>query len=120
MNFLANENFPMASIHIMRKAGFDVAAIIETSPGITDSEVLHMARQENRVILTFDRDYGELIYKSNRPTPKGVVYFRFLPSTPAEPGRKVLQLIEKKFPLDNNFTVLERDRLRQRPLPPSS
>lgn len=40
MRFLANENFPLASVHVLRQAGYDVAALIQDSPGLRDAEVL--------------------------------------------------------------------------------
>ena len=40
MLFLANENFPLESIRKLREEGYDVASIIEDSPGITDKEIL--------------------------------------------------------------------------------
>ena len=63
MFFLANENFPLTSIRILRDAGYNVESVLEKNPGAKDSEVLKEAKKEKRVILTFDRDYGELIYK---------------------------------------------------------
>lgn len=64
MRFLANENFPLPSIILLRQGGYDVASMTEDSPGMEDSEVLTRASDEQRIILTFDRDYGELIYRS--------------------------------------------------------
>lgn len=57
MKLLANENFPIASIDFLQKAGFDIKAIRFVARGISDEEVLRMAINENRTILTFDRDY---------------------------------------------------------------
>jgi len=115
MKFLANENFPLKSIIDLRSAGYDVVAVIEETPGVEDEEILKQANKEKRIILTFDRDYGELIYKKKLPMPKGVIYLRFLPSSPEEPAEYVLQLI-KKISLDDKFTVVERERIRQRAL----
>lgn len=56
---LADENFPIASIRRLRSVGFDVVAIVEEIPGATDAQILRRAEQEQRIILTFDRDYGE-------------------------------------------------------------
>jgi hypothetical protein len=55
MRFLANENFPLLSVRILRQAELEVASVTEDSPGIEDSEVLARAADEERVILTFDR-----------------------------------------------------------------
>ena len=56
MRFLANENFPLPSVRLLREAGHDVVSISEETPGITDSQVLSRAVSEQRIILTFDRD----------------------------------------------------------------
>ncbi len=53
--FLADENFPRTSSHLLRAAVHDVAATIEDMPGAEDTEVLARAVQEKRIILTFDR-----------------------------------------------------------------
>jgi predicted nuclease of predicted toxin-antitoxin system len=118
MRLLANENFPLASVRSLRAAGHDVAAILEEAPGATDAAVLARAAREARMILTFDRDYGELIYRRRLPNPSGIIYLRFDPLTPQEPGEHVLALLTTEgLTLEGKFTVAERARLRQRPLP---
>ena len=66
MDFLANENFPVNSIRLLRKVGHNVASIIEDTPGVKDYTILKRAYEEKRLILTFDRDYGELIINIDR------------------------------------------------------
>jgi predicted nuclease of predicted toxin-antitoxin system len=116
MKFLANENFPLAGISLFREAGYDVAAVIEETPGAKDDEILARANREKRIIVTFDRDYGELIYKLKMPAPAGVIYLRFHPSTPTEPAECILALLSKSIQFEKKFTVVERDGLRKRPL----
>lgn len=115
MRFLANENFPLTSVNLLRASGHDILALTEFSPGCKDEDVLNLALREKRIILTFDRDYGELIYKVKMPKPTGLAYFRFQPDFPEEPARLLLQiLIRDGFALDGFFTVIERERVRQR------
>lgn len=117
MYFLANENFPLFSIRLLRNAGHNVASVIEETTGAKDEAVLKRAHAENRIILTFDRDYGELIYRHKLLTPDGIVYFRFDPSTPEEPAEILLNVLEKgKVSISGKFTVIERERIRQRTL----
>lgn len=117
MQFLANENFPLLSVRILRDFGLNITSIMEDSPGIKDTEVLARAVQENRIILTFDRDYGELIFRRSSPKPIGVIYFRYQPITPEEPAQELLSLLsDKNLVIEKMFTVLERNKLRQRPL----
>jgi predicted nuclease of predicted toxin-antitoxin system len=118
MKFLANEDVPLVSIRRLRAAGYDVASIIEDSPGLKDESVLSRAHTEQRIILTFDRDYGELIYRRRLPTPAGVAYFRFAPSTPEEPAERFIELLGiGHITLEGQFTVVGRGWIRQRPLP---
>lgn len=66
MKFLANENFPLPSINVLRSEGYDILNIAEVCPGISDVEVVQKAISENRAILTFDKDYGEIIFKHGK------------------------------------------------------
>lgn len=118
MRFLANENFPPPSVRRLREAGHNVAAIVRDSPGAADTDLLARAAREGRIILRFDRDYGELIYRLGLPAPPGVIYFRLDPLVPEEPAERLLPLLAVPAPaLAGNFTILERGRIRRRSLP---
>ena len=85
----------------------------EKAEGIANRSVV--VDDENRIVLTFDRDYGGLIYRHKFFIPAGVIYFRFNPSTPKEPAEILLNILEKgNVTIVNRFTVVERDRIRQR------
>jgi predicted nuclease of predicted toxin-antitoxin system len=95
-----------------------MAAVIEDSPGAKDADVLAHATHEERIILTFDRDYGELIYRLGMPTPVGVAYFRYDLPDPEESAEHLLRLLTVTgLSLEGKFTVVERGQVRQRPLP---
>lgn len=118
MRILANENIPAPSLKRVRAAGKAMDAIIEDSPGASDYTVLARAASERLVIWTFDRDYGDLIYRQRLPTPAGVIYMRFNPATPEEPAEILLQLLSMAgIILEGMFTVVERGGFRQRALP---
>ncbi len=118
MKFLANENVPRASVLYLRSANYNVAYGSEDAVGASDAEVLARAVDEERIILTFDRDYGELIYRLRMPSPIGIVYFRYFPVTPEEPAEDLIRLLNvEKISLEGLFTVYERTQIRQRSLP---
>lgn len=118
MNFIADENFPLPSVQHLRQVGHDVIAVITEAPGSTDRHILAWAAREKRILLTFDRDFGELIFHQDIPASEGVVYFRFEPATPREAGEHLLRLLEiEGLSLHKQFTVLGRSWMRQRPLP---
>ena len=85
--FLANENFPRPSIMLLRDKGFDVKSIQEEYPGIADDIVMNIASEMELIILTFDSDYGEIIFKHKRNNPPSVIYFRDKGSDPLFAGR---------------------------------
>lgn len=114
---LANENFPMPSVVLLREAGYNVLAVSDASKGITDSEVLSLAVAEGRWIVTFDRDYGELIFAKDSLVPSALLYFRLRSYRPEEPGYQLLELLREPSALAGQFVVIEEDSLRRRPLP---
>lgn len=117
MKILANENFPFPSIKILREAGYDVKSIAESNTSIKDSEVLSIAVIEERIILTFDRDYGELIFKYRLESPPAVVYFRTKGNSPEDAALILLSRIKtENLTLLDYFTVIDEEGIRQRKL----
>ena len=99
----------------MRELGIEVTSITETTPGISDKEVIQIAQKENLIILTFDRDYGELIFRHSIHNPPAIVFFRFKGTTPTFAGDLLREIIkESKIQLENTFTVIEENNIRQR------
>lgn len=116
MKFLANENIPLKSIEVLREKGFDVKSVSELFPGISDKEVLTFAKKEQRIILTFDKDYGYLLYKEGIAFKNGLVYFRFTPENPADAGEMLAKLISSGVTFKGFFTVVHSKSIRQKPL----
>jgi len=113
--FLANENFPKPSVNILRENGFEVKSIQEDSPGISDEEVIKIALGLNLIILTFDRDYGELIFRHSKDLPPSVVFFRDKGNDPTFAARILLNLLSNSdVSINNAFTVIEEKSIRQR------
>lgn len=118
MRWLADENIPRGMIACLRDLGEDVVAIAEISPGVPDRHVIERARTEQRFLLSFDRDHGDLIYRWGVAPPPGVVYLRVDPPDP----HRLQQLAEALVDLGADslqgfFTVVSRDVIRKRALP---
>ncbi len=115
MKLLANENFPLASVSLFEKSGFDIIAIGKDYSGSTDSEVMELAIRENRTILTFDRDYGELIFKKGFKPKPGVIYLRWKSFLPHEPGEYLIMLFQTvQIKFQNRLTVIRENSIRQK------
>lgn len=122
MRFLADENIPVASISLLRDAGNDVLAVAQEMRGADDGDVFDRAIREERIVFTFDRDFGRLVLEesqSRRPT--GLVLLRFVPRSASEPGEVLLSLIARPdIEFGDRVSVVERSRVRQRRLPTDS
>jgi predicted nuclease of predicted toxin-antitoxin system len=116
MRFLANENFPLDAVEGLRQGGHDVAWIRIESPGISDPEVLSRAQAENRILLTFDKDFGELAFHWGSPATVGIILFRIKASSGAVVAEKVAKAIAMRDDWYGHFSVVEEDRVRMRAL----
>lgn len=115
VEFLANENFPFPSIKRLRECHFSVKSIAEEMPGISDEEVITIAQKENLVILTFDRDYGEIIFKYGMQSPPGVVFFRYIGNDPIFAANCLIEAIfHDNVVFANSFTVIDEHHKRQK------
>ena len=115
MKILANENFPLSSVNILKSNNFDVLFIGIDFQGISDDEVMNLAISQNRTIITFDSDYGELIFKHGYRPQAGVIFLRWQNYTPSEPGGYLVELLERNDIIFNNMlTVIDRRTIRQR------
>ncbi len=119
MRFLANENFPFAAVTALRQASHDTAWVREEAPGSTDEAVRDWAVRDGRVLLTFDKDFGALVFRGGASASRGVVLFRVV-MLPDELSRFVLETLEGRSDWEGNFSVVEPGRVRIRPLPSRS
>ncbi len=117
MRFLANENFPADAVSAMRDQGHDVAWIRTESPGISDTEVLDRAQRENRILITFDKDFGELAFRFKLPSLSGIILFRISTLSAKQIADIALAAVESRSDWSGHFAVVEDDRIRMTPLP---
>jgi predicted nuclease of predicted toxin-antitoxin system len=119
MQILADESCARPVIQALRLAGHDVVSIAEVAPGTSDEAVLARAVTEKRILITEDRDFGELIYAQGNPSP-GVILIRFQgPSSTAKMAAIVETVAILGTRLLGAFVVVEPGRLRvsTRPAP---
>ena len=119
MRLLANENFPADAVDALRACGHDVGWIRAESPGVADPVVLARAVAEGRILVTFDKDFGDLAFHSGLPAGCGIILFRFRAGTSAELARQIVAAISQRQEWAGHFAVVEPGRVRLRPLPPA-
>ena len=116
MRFLANENFPGAAVIALRAAGHDVDWVRTSAPGSTDRAVLAWAARDTRILLTFDKDFGELAKGTVLPAGCGVVLIRLPMPRPDDIGRQLASAIMSRTDWSDHFSVIEPGRVRMRSL----
>lgn len=121
MRLLANENFPGVAMDALRVRGHDVIWIRTEAPGITDQEVLKKAVAEQRTIVTFDKDFGELVFRIGVPVGVpascGVILFRIPTTSPEYIAHTAATVLEQRTDWAGHFAVIEETRVRLIPLP---
>lgn len=117
MNILANENFPGDAVEALRNLGHDVIWIRTKAPGCSDVEVLEWAHRENRILVTFDKDFGELAFRFGLPVRSGIILFRITASSSMIIARVATAALESRDDWSGHFAVVEDTRIRMTRLP---
>lgn len=101
----------------LRQRGHEVAWVRTDAPGSSDQEVLERAQDEDRIIITFDQDFGELAFRRGLPAYSGGVLFPIRTSSPATVVRMAVAALESRSDWAGHFAVVEEDRIRMTALP---
>lgn len=119
MRFLADESFDFGAVRALREADFDVLAIVELDRGIPDRAVAEMAHREGRLLLTEDKDFGQLVYAAGAAA-QGVVLTRFPAGLRQEMIVSVVEVVQRLGPkLRGRFVVVQPGRVRISGIPAS-
>jgi predicted nuclease of predicted toxin-antitoxin system len=116
LRFLADENFPRAAVAALEAAGHDIVCVRLAAPGAADSDVMAAAASESRILLTFDKDFGELAARSALPPGCGVVLFRVPAPSSDAAGKRLAARIAARDDWNGHFSVIEPGRVRMRRL----
>jgi predicted nuclease of predicted toxin-antitoxin system len=112
MRFLADENCDFTVVRALRAAGHDVLCVSEITPRAEDSEVIKLADDEKRILLTEDKDFGQLVYSHGQKT-LGVIFLRFPTSARRQISRAVINLVKQQGEkLAGCFITVQPGRIR--------
>ena len=115
--FLADESCDFAVVRALRAANYDVVAVAETARGATDEHVISLALGERRILLTEDKDFGQLVFASAKATG-GVMLIRFPSSARDALPARILDVVHREGArLERSFAVVQPKRTRIVALP---
>jgi predicted nuclease of predicted toxin-antitoxin system len=116
MKFLADECCDLSTVDLLRDEGHDVIYIPENEPGISDSAVLLKSFKQNRILITEDKDFGNLVFRLKKPC-FGIILLRFNPMEKEMKLSQVRMLTRSyRSKLEGNFVVVDSEKIRIRPL----
>ena len=117
MRLLADENIPLETIRALRGTGHDVFSASESTQGASDDAHIARAIQEDRLILTFDLDFGQLAATASPKPVAGVLLLRLEPQNPEEVTTLLQTLLARpEIVWRGHLSIVDRIHLRQRPL----
>lgn len=112
MVIVADENVDFGIVKLLRTENFSVLSISEKYNGITDMEVLEIAVKEDALLITEDKDFGELAFRL-KYKHNGILLIRLSDLPRKERIRNAFEIIkEHSEKLKNNFSVLSAQGLR--------
>ncbi len=114
MKFLADEGVDGSVVAGLRKLGFDVFYVVEQQRSLDDSVLLRIANDENRILITRDKDFGELVYRLNQ-SHAGVILLRLEGYDTVQRGEIVCRHVSEHLQqLSKAFTVIQKGAIRIR------
>ena len=100
--------------NFLKSTGYDVTSIRDINPRMTDFSILEMAVSERRIVVTMDKDFGELVYNSGYKH-HGILLLRLENMNGKEKKEVVEFIIQNYFAeLGNNFCVYQKGKFRIR------
>ena len=119
MRLLVDENVGGGVVRLLQEAGHDVVAVKDIMGGAPDADVLGHAQHEQRVLITFDKDFGELAVRLGRSAAAGVILLRLPMANPAVVAIRICAVVGSRDDWTNHYAVVDERKIRLRPLPPA-
>jgi predicted nuclease of predicted toxin-antitoxin system len=117
MRFIADENFPRPAVVALRSSGHEVISVAEDMAGASDHDVLLRCAAEDSILLTLDKDFGELVFRQSIPATNGVILFRIQAPMLEQFIEVALAVVRSRADWAGHFTVITNDRIRMIPIP---
>lgn len=116
MKFLADENVPQELIDVLLQNHIDILSVRPTHSGISDEEVVILSNTEKRTIISFDKDFGKLIFQKGIKPKEGIILIRDNPVNPKLIAETLIKFFEQALAehFKNSIIVIEKVFLKRR------
>ncbi len=113
MTFLADENIPYEVIKRLREEGVEIISVLEEFRGMSDERIMNISSGQRLTIITFDKDFGYLVFKRGIGAPYGVTLLR-IPMKSPDYIFKMLKwtLLESEITFERNFVIVTGSKVR--------
>jgi predicted nuclease of predicted toxin-antitoxin system len=111
MKFLADENISNKVVNALRNKGVDIISIKDIEPSLSDETVLEVANKHKRIVITFDADFAELVFR-RRLKAKGVILLKFVPESTQDAIEKISNVLATQAKIEGHFLIVKENRIR--------
>jgi len=116
LKFLIDESSGKKLFSFLLQKGFDVKFVGDIMLGSSDENILNLAEKENRILITNDKDFGELVFRFKMQAP-GIILLRLKNDSPLNRQGCISYLVKNFYnKIENNFIVLSESYVRMRSL----
>lgn len=116
MKFLADVNIEKTIVDELRRIGYDIVWIVDENPYLDDMSIFKIAQNENRILLTNDKDFGEIVFRQKLASA-GIILLRIK----GQDTRKKIKLLRKVLisyhdRISKHFVVITKEKVRFIPI----
>lgn len=112
MRFIADESVDKPIVDALRANDYDVYYILEKDRGIPDNKVLKIANIKSSILLTSDKDFGNIVYRQKR-SHHGIVLLRLAGLSTERKIQLVLNALKQHYnEIENHFSVISKTHIR--------
>jgi predicted nuclease of predicted toxin-antitoxin system len=111
MRFLADENVSNKVVNALRNKGTDIVSSKDFGSSLSDEIVLETANAQNRILITFDADFAELVFK-RKLKAKGVILLKFAPKSSQHTLETIETVLTTQVKIEGHFLIIREKRIR--------
>jgi predicted nuclease of predicted toxin-antitoxin system len=98
-------------VNALRSKGIDIVPIKELTSGVSDETVLETANKQNRILITFDSDFGELIFRQKLKA-RGVILLKFAPKSTQQVVDTISNVLKTQAKIEDHFLIVKEKKIR--------